>query len=596
MGGLSHTVSGDIASFRTPSRVPIENLKFHFLPKQAEGTPTPENPIPIEGWTGVNGLQLCKNLIQFTAKTSESYGVKWIEYSDGVVEYEGTPTSWSSITLGTVKLNGITKVYGKIFGDESNVSFNTLYIYDANGTRLGQIGAPWENTTHDDTYVTVDLSSYPTADYIDIRLKRANNNIPMKGKCYAVVTDNLDYLRIPITFQDGETIYGGYVDPIKGEIWRTHASIRADDYAWEVVEGGDNPNACVYRTTGTIYIPFIGWQYGGYIDAKSNALKPATYTATFAGEDINTFWWNNGSSGFRCVWGGRSPNIEGLMEFLTNNNVIFCGKLSTPVLVATFDPITLQAFLDHNNFWSDANDITEVTYAVTESKDILATRKKAMDFDIGHHKKVQWNQIQIDGNFQDRDKWAESNYGSISNADGIMTWTCHTQPTQFYHTGFYIKESTGFVAIPYNHKIIITADIRCSVSTRVRLYGLVSTYGNTYIYSYLNGNANIPANEWTHLIGFISDRPETPPSSATDTIIKRFKPTMQGTSGDISTITVGTTMEVKNFMAFDLTQMFGLGNEPQTVAEFEHICEINGIDLTTYQPYDTGSDRWLIVP
>ena len=55
MAGLSHTVSGDIASFRTPSRVPIESLKFRFLPKQADGMPTPENPIPIEGWTGVNG-------------------------------------------------------------------------------------------------------------------------------------------------------------------------------------------------------------------------------------------------------------------------------------------------------------------------------------------------------------------------------------------------------------------------------------------------------------------------------------------------------------------------------------------------------------
>ena len=63
MGRLTHTVNGDVASFRSASRVPIESLKFHFLPKQASGTPSPENPIPIEGWTGLNGFGANENLI-----------------------------------------------------------------------------------------------------------------------------------------------------------------------------------------------------------------------------------------------------------------------------------------------------------------------------------------------------------------------------------------------------------------------------------------------------------------------------------------------------------------------------------------------------
>ena len=59
---------------------------------------------------------------------------------------------------------------------------------------------------------------------------------------------------------------------------------------------------------------------------------------------------------------------------------------------------------------------------------------------------------------------------------------------------------------------------------------------------------------------------------------------------------IGIIRKIKNVMLFDLTKMFGAGNEPSTVAEFERICALNGIDLTTYQPYDTGSDRWLIIP
>ena len=62
--GLSHTVSGDIAHFRTPSRVPIESLKFHFLPKQeGSGDPSPSNVRPITGWTGLTGHYANDNII-----------------------------------------------------------------------------------------------------------------------------------------------------------------------------------------------------------------------------------------------------------------------------------------------------------------------------------------------------------------------------------------------------------------------------------------------------------------------------------------------------------------------------------------------------
>jgi len=33
MGNLTHTVSGEIASFRSATHAPIESLKYHFKPK-----------------------------------------------------------------------------------------------------------------------------------------------------------------------------------------------------------------------------------------------------------------------------------------------------------------------------------------------------------------------------------------------------------------------------------------------------------------------------------------------------------------------------------------------------------------------------------
>ena len=62
MGNLTHTVSGDIASFRSAARVPIESLKCHFKPKQdLHGYDKP--------WPAGGG----KNLITSTEYTGEFY-------------------------------------------------------------------------------------------------------------------------------------------------------------------------------------------------------------------------------------------------------------------------------------------------------------------------------------------------------------------------------------------------------------------------------------------------------------------------------------------------------------------------------------------
>ena len=64
--GLNHTVSSDIAHFRTPSRVPLESLTFHFLPKQeGSGDPSPSNVRPITGWTGLNGYNMQESMFNY---------------------------------------------------------------------------------------------------------------------------------------------------------------------------------------------------------------------------------------------------------------------------------------------------------------------------------------------------------------------------------------------------------------------------------------------------------------------------------------------------------------------------------------------------
>lgn len=595
--GLSHTVSGNIASFRTPSRVPIESLKFHFLPKQAAGTPTPENPIPIEGWTGFDWHQEGKNLIDKT-------------------ELTGTDKVWwkGSIVLGypdhcvtpliAVK-PGATYYLYRISTNSSGQSGQGYVCYFGKGGRSEYLGQEnWQDRGVGNPHTVPD-----NAYYIGITVGTGHKDtayLQFVGQ-ETQYTPFVGVKSIPVTFPDGQTIYGGYYDPIVGEL--------VSEYGMDIYDGVIKKITTMNFRVSDRFYALIGetrCQYGNNGYVISNMLK----TQYNHGENI--CYQRPSEAGYLMDFGRTTICDLSLADYDALSNaeqtalanayladlyqngtpLVIVYKFATPIHIPV-TPQQLTAYLDHNNFWSDANDITEVTYAVTESKDILATRKMAAMFENGHHRVVNWNQLVKDSNFTgntvDGSKWiaANSNKGSVSLENNIGTWTCTEAPSQYYQTGFTWAggnaSNYNYLAIPWNHKILVKVKAYCSVACKVRLFTLVGSGAHVWAY-----NQNILVDTWTDIIGFIPNRNENP-TGEDDGFIKRFKPCIAGLN-NISEIAVGTVFKIKDAMMVDLTQMFGLGNEPQTVAEFERICAINGIDLTTYQPYDAGSDRWLIVP
>ena len=47
------SASGSLATFNTDLAAPLKDMKVHFYPVQASGTPSPDNVLPISGWDGV---------------------------------------------------------------------------------------------------------------------------------------------------------------------------------------------------------------------------------------------------------------------------------------------------------------------------------------------------------------------------------------------------------------------------------------------------------------------------------------------------------------------------------------------------------------
>ena len=71
------TASGAIASFKDGADgMPLKQLTVNIEPVQAEGTPTPETPLPITGWNSVQNYHYGKNLINSDIVRSDNYYYK----------------------------------------------------------------------------------------------------------------------------------------------------------------------------------------------------------------------------------------------------------------------------------------------------------------------------------------------------------------------------------------------------------------------------------------------------------------------------------------------------------------------------------------
>lgn len=710
MGGLSHTVSGDIASFRTPSRVPIESLKFHFLPKQAAGTPSPENPIPIEGWTGLNGRKARKNLIKpYYTDVTTIRGLTITPTEKGV-RVQGTATAEHPIRLSTqdvrfldlgrkytfsLYLNGdISGCKDPYLGYHTGETYKSLQNLDQSNNykftwtvpdAYANAPAPWfdmyirvkegstvdfeiglqmeagENVTDYEPYseelipITFpsngknlyDISSYPltqgrilwaddgtvdsgysqfasTLNYIPceniagkiVTLNKRpggwyggvafytdsaggysyisgvrNNNQTAGTPMTFAVPKNAKYMRFSVPanttdiqielgeestafepYSSDNTFYGGYVDPVAGEIVAEWVSETDNGKQWNIGYGN-------------------AWQWGHSRGADPDVTSINYYKKSLCthSKNLSVSWRDNahtiglnqngalylGKEFWKLMGYEKNVTAQEVQNFFANQAlagtpVYICSPLETPIHVPV-PAENMKAFLDHNNFWSDTNGITEVTYAVTESKDILATRKKAMEFDIGHRRKVKWNNMAGAMNNQ---YWVRYNSNMIDvdfeNNEALIT----------------VKGTSSMpfsMSIRTNGDPIVYSDHHYYVSYCLYPYFDNAYFGAEFGNNVYTGYFYFEKDKWSRF----SYRSKAGGDGMGRMYIPYFKP---------GSYAIGDSVRIKNAYYIDLTLMFGEGNEPTTAAEFEHICAINGIDLTTYQPYDTGSDRWLIIP
>jgi len=165
------------------------------------------------------------------------------------------------------------------------------------------------------------------------------------------------------------TVYGGYVDLVTGEVWATWVSISAWGFSINSLSYiGDTSTRGVINIRNISLIKTPG-------DAETTKCNVAKYDNTII-QDTGTQIYSmlNNSIGIEAnirvlnsltgITSSDTPNSAEIRmrAYLQHNPVQYTFKIATPILVTTLTPAEIRTLIGTNNILSDANDDINITY------------------------------------------------------------------------------------------------------------------------------------------------------------------------------------------------------------------------------------------
>ena len=329
MGGASlveDTATGNPVVFSTDVAKPLVSLIANFLPIQSSGTPSPDNILPITGWTGLNvGHAEGKNLLPDNAVEYGSYGTDGGKIQDDNNKYRrlsiDLPAGNYVFSTDTENCYIIRLLVNNTVVGTGGATQSKVFTL----TESANVKIAWRNT--DTSAITATLHN-------QIELgNSATAYEPYKYSAY-----------YPVTFPS--TIYGGYVDMVTGEVWGTHKSITKNTANMDNSE--DYPG---WRNTAS-RADF------GKINKQVNECKGNIFELTNYAILVNN---NNADPGTLMLNKEFFNKTQSEWQALALD-VQIVYPLVSPVLITTLTPQQINAIKGNNTVWSDGNGDCEVTF------------------------------------------------------------------------------------------------------------------------------------------------------------------------------------------------------------------------------------------
>lgn len=360
------TAMGAIASFNTDMQAPLKSAKVYFNPVQeGSGDPSPSNIRAINGREGLSLYSLGKNI--------RSFKVDQYEVTD---TYANGNNGWCAGISNSTALWGQTITY-------------SAYIDATNATGDGAVGiikSKADGTTFDTRLIGTKVTK-GTSGWSQITIEIPGNGVRLfpeinayKGCIFTkpmvelgnTRTEYEPYNYTPFSLDwssTAETLYGGYVDLVKGELVEEWYSITFD---------GVNNKVNTSYVTGQmfggakVYLDPVG-AGDGYSIASSvlcdtlpveassfNIIKdyPHLHTISNGNQYIRFYLWN--IEDYDPV-PSNSEIVAMTNQWLQDHPTQVVYKLKTPI-VHSLTPVQIKSLIGANNIWSNANGNIEVKY------------------------------------------------------------------------------------------------------------------------------------------------------------------------------------------------------------------------------------------
>ena len=342
------SASGEIASFSDGADdVPMKSLNVTITPKQSgSGDPSPSNVRPITGWTVVNVNVESANIIKTPyIGGASAYGVNFTKNDDGSVHAAGTPThalSW--IFDNSIKLKGGARYTFGYFGDMPNMNEWRLQIYSSQtATLYGFIrkSSPTlviEPTKDDTVSVYFDTSSGTVGRAVDFTVQPVLVHGEMPA-AYALYTGHTT--PVPL----GQTVYGGEVNPISGELKNGYgiATLNGSE-SWT-----DDPSGGWHRYRLTKSDMKQVWAINA-VDIVCNIGKQ--------GRNVENAIMTYGN--YIYFYSQTITTVADFKTMLNSTPMVVAYELATPTTVQ-LTPAQVASLLGNNNVWADCGAV-EVEY------------------------------------------------------------------------------------------------------------------------------------------------------------------------------------------------------------------------------------------
>lgn len=322
------TISDTIASFETDVATKLKECKIHFTPiQEGEGDPSPDNVRPISGWDGITVTKCGKNLVD-VEDMKATYPWSSAQYKSYKV-YVG-PNRNVTVSIGSSPPQGKSFYFGISGVNENSAAFTWMYhktvpSYNKTSAKV---------TTNSKGYVFITLY-VPNAEGLnDFYTYFLDNSFQVE---FGEEATSYEPYVVPttLTIPFNRTIYGGYVDLVKGEVVEEH------DIAATFSQYRQNNGFIAYRTAiisdknKEYYCNMID-TYGSF--STENMTRNIIQKTRAGGSLFLALDENADVNDLRIVYPLITPNTY-------------------PI-----NPQTLKALRGMNNIWSNANGNIEVSF------------------------------------------------------------------------------------------------------------------------------------------------------------------------------------------------------------------------------------------